>query len=386
MKVPIANLRPVLIMLYSFLTATNSFGKDFTLDDLKQAASPNFTLQQFIGTTYYDVVHNFISDAMEKEGSVRGGSNEDKLKNGGGVSVELAPNIFNIHINFPKSEMGGRSYGWTSGAVGDWSDSMYLDNLGKAVAAEEKAEMANFYRSIVLILGNSDSSMLPNLKTKSIRVATNFLAIYTAEQYRRIQKKTTRWDDALLQVTLLGAFHSGQSKFKMFYAGDFTDIVREKGSGVYSNGNEGVFFSNAKREQANMESYHQFSGKTPDQKGATRSGINLTRKDFEKLGAEITAYFETNGSQTLAQIKKIIGYNPSQLNSKAKPNIIAAIASYFAEGKAKAEESKVLADAISAFMMETHRHANAISGVITENIRREDAKIPGRLCMKYYSR
>jgi len=269
----------LLISLSTFL-ATSSSAKDFELEVLPQAAHPNFILSDMIGQTYFDVVHNNIAAAMEKEGAIRTGSNEEKLKSGGGVSVYLAPNIYNIHINFPKSEMGGRSYGWTSGKVGDWSDSMYLNSIADVTKQESEKEIADLYKVLVNILGSSDSSGLSKLQPDTIRVATNYLAIHTAEQYRRIQKKTTRWDDALLQVTLLAAFHSGQEKFQMFYTGDFTDVVRKKNPGVYANGREGVLFDKAKKEAADLESYHQFSSKTPDLPGANRSGINVTRKDF----------------------------------------------------------------------------------------------------------
>lgn len=362
------------LVVLSTLLFLSSSAKDFVLDVLPQAENPNFDLTKMVGQTYYDVVHNYIADAMAEEGQVRGGSNEQKLKNGGGVSVYLAPDIYNIHINFPKSEMGGRSYGWTSGKVGDWSDSMYLNSLSDMASKESDKEMSDFYKVIINILGNSDSSGLASLKPDSIRVATNYLAIHTAEQYRRIQKRTTRWGDALLQVTLLAAFHAGQDKFQMFYTGDFTDTVRKKAPGVYANGREGALFDGARIEKAKLDSYHQFSGKTPDMPGSSRSGINLTRNDFERMGEEITRHFEEVGSKSLDQIKKIIGVKGKH------SNIIAAIARYYCEGKARAEDTAAMAKAVSEFMIETHMKANHITTAITENVRRSSYT-----CGKFYA-
>ncbi|OYZ20692.1 MAG: hypothetical protein B7Y39_10405 [Bdellovibrio sp. 28-41-41] len=375
-KKTIKNL--ILILLSTFL-ATSSSAKDFELDVLPQAEHPNFILPEMIGQTYYDVVHNHIAEAMEKEGAIRTGSNERKLKSGGGVSVYLAPNIYNIHINFPKSEMGGRSYGWTSGKVGDWSDSMYLNSIADVTKQESEKEIADLYKVLVNILGTSDSSGLSKLQPDTVRVATNYLAIHTAEQYRRIQKKTTRWDDALLQVTLLAAFHSGQEKFQMFYTGDFTDIVRKKNPGVYANGREGVLFDKAKKEAADLESYHQFSSKTPDLPGANRSGINVTRKDFERMGEHITQYFEENGSEYMDKIKKIVGYKEKD------KNIIAAIAKYYCEGFAKPEDTKAMAEAVSGFMIETRTHANIASKVIAENVRQDYRSTATAACLRFYA-
>tara|TARA_B110001454_G_scaffold219192_1_gene251238 strand:+ start:126892 stop:128028 length:1137 start_codon:yes stop_codon:yes gene_type:complete len=370
-------LKSLLLISLTALLAIRSSAKDFELDVLPQAEHPNFILTDMIGQTYYDVVHNKIAHAMEEEGAIRGGDNEKKLRTGGGVSVYLAPAIYNIHINFPKSEMGGRSYGWNHGKVGDWSDSMYLRSLAKVTQKSSEQEISDFYRVIINILGSSDSRGISTLEPDAIRVATNYLAIHTAEQYRRIQKNTTRWDDALLQVTLLAAFHSGQERFQMFYTGDFTDVVRKKNPGVYANGHEGVLFNNAKSERADLESYHQFSGKTPDQKGSNRSGINLTRKDFERMGQEITSYFEATGSKNLDAIKKIVGYRPNR-----DSNIIAAIAKYYCEGFAKSKDTQALAAAVSAFMIETRDHANEITKVVAKRVHQDSAATS---CLRFYT-
>ena len=123
--------------------------------------------------------------------------NQQALKEGLGVAVRLDDNNYNIHENFPKSAQGGRSYGWTSGQVGDWSDKTYLDNLARVVVEKDKDDLKNFYQTIIQVLGACDAEGLAALRNNydsktntgapTQRVVTNFLAIYTAEEYRAIQ-------------------------------------------------------------------------------------------------------------------------------------------------------------------------------------------------------
>jgi hypothetical protein len=345
--------KPVLAFLVAMQMASVASAKDFALATLKQASHPDFDMTgKNKGDAFYKLVHDSIAPAMEEAGADGGSkTNVTKLKAGQGVSVKLGEHNYNVHINFPRSEQGGRSYGWTSGKVGDWSDSMYLENLGSVMDDQNTTEIRKLYTVIIKMLGSSDPAGLEQLKPASQRVVTNFLAIYTAEEYRRIQKSTTHWDDALMQVTLLGAFHGGQETFEMFYTGDFTDTVKEKGPGVYQNGRPGPIASDANDKDADMTDYHQFSGKTPDQQGSNRSGINLTRKDFEKMGEAITTAEKKNAN--LKKIESIIKGDGD--------NVYADLADYFAAGRAKAKDADALAKAVADFQIDVFNDADKIS-------------------------
>ena len=207
---------------------------DFTLAKLPSFAH-NFDLTNASDSgknTFYKFIHKTLAPEMESLAPSAGKvPNQQALEQGLGVAVRLDDNNYNIHENFPKSAQGGRSYGWTSGQVGDWSDKMYLDNLALVVVEKDKDDLKNFYQTIIQLLGACDAHGLAaltnnydsktNTGVPTQRVATNFLAIYTAEEYRAIQG-TKNWDDAILEVTLLGAFHGGQTTFTKFYRGKFT--------------------------------------------------------------------------------------------------------------------------------------------------------------------
>lgn len=349
--------RMFLVLIAFVQLASTAYAKEnleLLRENFKQAAAPTFDLNNEKGQTFYDLVHDKIGPAMEEAGR-SGSDNEKTLRAGGGVSVKLDKNNYNIHINYPASEMGGRSYGWTSDETGDWSDSAYLKNIAELMDGRKQKEIRNFYQVVLNILGSSNPDGLGDLSTETQLLANNFLAIYTAEEYRRTQNENTRWDDALLQVTLLAAFHGGQDVFEMFYTGKFTKTTKRKNPGVYANGRPGPLANSAANKPADMQDYHQFSRKTPDMQGANRSGINLVRADFQKLGRAITEYLDE--SKNLAAIRKILKASKARVSN----NVISDIAVYYAEGDAKAKDSAAMANAVTDFVMETFKNANAIS-------------------------
>jgi len=118
--------KPTLALFIALQISSVASAKDFALSKslFKQKDNPTFDLTSGDAETFYNYIHSKIAPKMKQNGE---GSEDNVtvLKSGGGVSVKLGEKNYNVHINFPASEMGGRSYGWTSGKVGDWSDSMY---------------------------------------------------------------------------------------------------------------------------------------------------------------------------------------------------------------------------------------------------------------------
>jgi hypothetical protein len=184
-----------------------------------------------------------------------------------------------------------------------------------------------------------------------MRVATNFLAIYTAEQYRAIMG-TKNWDDALLQVTLLGAFHGGQTTLTKFYHNQFTEKAPDQDDCVYFSG------AKAPLRLARMNDYWQLGKtatlvvepKTGKKRCKGRSGINITRNDFLALGRAITA--AKVNSRSLAAVQAIVGKSP---------NVFATISQYFVTGKADAAKTEQLAKAVSKFLLEVRNDADKIT-------------------------
>lgn len=338
----------------------NAFGKDFKLAFLEHSKAPTFDLtdSSVAGSmTFYDFMRSALGDKMLKEApnAKSGSTNEKVLAEGGGISVKLGENNYNVHINFPLRATGGRSYGWTAGQVGDWSDRMYLDNLSRLVTADDTDDLAAFYTVLIHTLGKSDPAGIDNLSAQAQRVAANFTAIYTAEEYRAmVPDPNLNWDDAILQVTLLGAFHGGQSTFAKYYVGEFSTQSREQASGVYNRGKPGPLFDQAQEKAAEMNDYWQFSA-NPDSK---QSGINITRKDFLAMGIAITAYESNFKNKNLKKIQSIVGGDGK--------NVFSAIGTYFTTGKADVKDADQLAEAIAAFMVDIHDHAEDITGWLSK--------------------
>jgi hypothetical protein len=352
----------ILFTLFTAVVLASVHADDFSLAKLPSFAH-NFDLTQASDSgknTFYKFIHETLAPEMESLAPTAGQvPNQQALEQGLGVAVRLDDNNYNIHENFPKSAQGGRSYGWTSGQVGDWSDKMYLDNLAIVIVEKDKDDLKNFYQTIIQLLGACDAHGLAALtnnyddKTKTgfptQRVATNFLAIYTAEEYRAIQG-TKNWDDAILEVTLLGAFHGGQTTFTKFYRGKFTTQSNEQETGNYyglpskdKNGN--VIPTVAKT--ATMDDYWQIS------KTSTRSGIHLTAGDYGKMGTAITKYESTKAqNDSLSLIESIVG---------SGPNVIESISRYFTEGKADSSKTNTLAVAVAQFLDQVNTDANEIT-------------------------
>lgn len=336
------------------LCLTAAYAKDFVLSVLPHAKQPMFDMNSVEGKmSYYDYVRSTIGPKMREIG-VQSGGNESVLRKGGGTSVKLSQNNYNVHINYPNSEQGGRSYGWTSGKVGDWSDEMFLDNLIEVPKMKNKHDIKNFFKWVIQMVGacrsDTDSLSIESLSGPAQRVAANFLAIYTAEAYRRMVGGSN-WDDALFQVTLLGAFHGGQSTLTKFYMGKFSTTSKRQAPGVYARGKPGPAFASAKTQAAEMDDYWQFSA-DPD---STRSGINLTRSDFSKMGAAITEFEEhVKHNPLVAKIRSTVGGNPN--------NVIEGISKFFAEGKShNIAVIDQLAEDVGELMLNVYDHAEELT-------------------------
>ena len=358
------NCRPsTFVTLFSAVIIASLHADDFPLAKLPSFAH-NFDLTQASDSgknTFYKFIHETLAPEMESLAPSAGQvPNQQALEQGLGVAVRLDDNNYNIHENFPKSAQGGRSYGWTSGQVGDWSDKMYLDNLAIVIVEKDKNDLKNFYQTIIQLLGACDTHGLAaltnnydpktNTGVPTQRVATNFLAIYTAEEYRAIQG-TKNWDDAILEVTLLGAFHGGQTTFTKFYRGKFTtrSAVQETGNyyGLPSKDKNGKVIPTVAKD-ASMDDYWQIS------KTSTRSGIHLTAGDYGKMGTAITRYESTKAhNKTLSLIQSIVG---------SGPNVIHSIATYFTEGKADPSKTNTLAVAVAQLLDQVNTDADVITG------------------------
>ncbi len=336
--------------LASILLSSGALAKDFELPVLPTFEN-SYDLGVYSGkTAYYDLMKVTIEPKLVATATDATSDNEAALEAGKGVAVKLSEHNYDVHVNFPAGPQGGRSYGWTSGQVGDWSDQMYLQHLAQVEAENDTQDLNSFYQTIVRLLSSCNPQGIDDLAPATQRVATNFLAIYTAEEYRAmVPAGIKNWDDALLQVTMLGAFHGGQVKFTMFYEGNFTTQTQKQAAGVYTPTGPGPTGNTASNKPASLDDYWQFS-KDPS---SQRSGINETRRDFENMGRAITKYKAGLSSPALAQVQGIVG------NSD---NVIQTTSQFFSNGQFKdLSKADDLAKAVAAFLLEVRSNAEKIT-------------------------
>ena len=117
------------LSLFASLVAVSAIAADFTLPMLPKFDT-EFKLSDHTGKTFYDFMKSDLKDKMN--GKRQSAASNDLLKKGEGVSVNLNNRNYNIHVNYYNDPKSGRSYGWTEGLVGDWSDRAILDNTGRS--------------------------------------------------------------------------------------------------------------------------------------------------------------------------------------------------------------------------------------------------------------
>ncbi|MGE0614776.1 MAG: hypothetical protein AB7P04_03975 [Bacteriovoracia bacterium] len=319
-----------------------------------------FELGSYTGKkTFLELMKDEVQPAMDRVADGNRGrlGNQEALDKGRCVTIRLNRENSTWHVNYPKdSEMGGRSYSLgPGGKVNDPSDKEYLDFLDKVIHGNPD-ELKEFYAAIIKVIANCDTSGYRNLNDFTQVVATDFISVYAAEEKRHLVGNlgSFKWDDALLQVTLIGAFHGGQSDHRMFYEGKFTSQVYDQSLKAYKQPENRA---GKDKRQARMREYWQWSKNDPN-----RSGINLTRRDVEKMGEFITLYSRESerGRQLLADVERLIGVRKSK-------NIFSDIAKFFISKKSPPNMSNVsdrLAKAISEYLGQVHDDAGAITSMV----------------------
>ncbi len=232
----------------------------------------------------------------------------------GGMIMKFHKNnyAYNIHYGTgseKKDKQTGRSFAeGPSRNANDASDKNYLKDL-EAYTKEYPENIQTFYYTLLTTLTNNDTETYNLIEDHGQDLLTDFLAVYTAEQARNLMdnKVSLHWDAALLEVTLLGAFHAGQDEVAMFYKDPrdpskiiFTDTVLNQGPGCSPR-------DLSKVRKAYMYDYWQFSSST-NPEHCKRSGINITKKEFRKLGSLITKYHRAKNPTLIKNIERHFHY------------------------------------------------------------------------------
>lgn len=244
--------------------------------------------------------------------------------------------------------MTGRSFSETPlHNADDISDKSYLQGLEDLVRGEDPQ---NFFRVVLQGLVNCDFSGYSKLSDLGQSVATDFFAIYTAEQDRHLMAdlKAHAWDAALLEVTLLSSLHSGQEKITLMVNGEMKDIVQNQIRCGKSDG---------KTRDASLIDYWQFTT-NPDPAQCGRSGINITKRDFRALGQKISDYEREHHPELVEQVESHFK------GIRTGGNLFAELSSYLISYKAPrsmGRDGQALVKDMMVFLAQVRNDANEMT-------------------------
>lgn len=323
-----------------------------------------------------------------------------EIRNGIGAELRLAHNITTYHVGYSdhtdkEGHKSGRSFGVydeqplepgsNADYIADASYKFYLDELEEVLQDADQARI--FYTAIFKLLVKTDASgfVNPEMQPHTARVAADFVAVYVAEQYRRLLHSQGKWldrrnwDNAHLQTTILANFHAGQSDENrgMFFGGRYTtEPYRQKDSRsdnpeefrcAYQliksrKKSDDKWLNGLRRRSFRLSDYWQF--------GSTcggPSGVNVTRRDFEKLGRNITRWMNKDIKEQENTITKELFnsiWTASQQTMKTDRNVINAVADNLIDNRttpSEYAEADLLIESLVEFTMAIREKALIIT-------------------------
>lgn len=203
------------------------------------------------------------------------------LASGSGTLVEIDGSNYFYNVGYQKPVVkSGRSYAVAPGrALLDPSDRDYLTEMAAFLKPATTPDAGPFYTAILKVLTSCNASDYATLPASGQVVATDFLAIYTAELDRHVMVNlvpaTHPWEIDLAEVTFLTSY------------GAASGMVMK--SGALVPGTAVAYFG----------------------VGTNGSGIGETRTDFEKLAKKITT-FESDPHQHPDLVNAIVTLTPIQ--------------------------------------------------------------------------
>lgn len=283
------------------------------------------------------------------------------LASGGGVAIKFYENNYAYNVHYDTEEQkSGRSFSvGPTRPANDVSYKVYLDDM-QAYINEQSENLPSFNQAALEILLDSNPRAYKDVSDDGQTALSDFLAVYVAEQVRNLMdgKVTTHWDAALLEVTLLASFHAGQDTFKLFYENPATGEVSFTGKVLEQARCEVP----SKSRKATLRDYWQFSRRVDDPKNCGRSGVNITKNEFRKLGQEITSYMRANDSEGLQAVIDSMGLDQDV------ENVYLALSQYIINGKtsrALKKDAYAISQAWVSFLEEVTASANDISAELS---------------------
>ena len=244
-------------------------------------------------------IQPFISSSNLKPGAspniaVDASADMALLASGSGTLVTIDNSNYFYNVGYQKPNVkSGRSYAVASGrSLLDPSDKEYLSEMAGYLNPATTPDASPFYTAILNVLTNCNSSGFANLSAAGQVVATDFLAVYTAELNRHVMvnlvPNTHPWEIDLAEVTFLTSY------------GAPSGMVMKNGALVAG---------------AAVDYYAV---------GATGSGIGETRKDFVNLATRITS-FESGAQHHPELVNAIVNLTPisdQKILSQVKGDVI----------------------------------------------------------------
>jgi hypothetical protein len=208
------------------------------------------------------------------------------------VTIDQANYFYNVGYQKPNVK-SGRSYAVASGrSLLDPSDRDYLTEMAAYLKPTTTPDAGPFYRAMLRVLTNCNSSDYATLPASAQVTATDFLAIYTAELDRHVMVNlvpaTHPWEIDLAEVTFLTSYGAAS----------------------------GMVMKNGALVPGTAVAYYAV--------GTSGSGIGETRKDFVKLATKITA-FESGAQHHPELVNAIVNLTPisdQKILSQVKADVI----------------------------------------------------------------
>ncbi|WP_394845510.1 hypothetical protein LZC95_51820 [Pendulispora brunnea] len=258
------------------------------------------------------------------------------LASGAGTSVRVNAKNYYYNIGYKrgssdpaelaKDVKSGRSFG--AGPMHralDASDTFYLTEMGNYL--EEAENPSGFYRALLQILVRCDGSGYATLSDEGQTVATDFLAIYTAELDRHLMSALDQhpWENDLAEVTMLSAY------------GTKSGMVRVNGQ--LTRGKPARYFGI----------------------GHSGSGIGITRRDRMALQKAVTHAERELHPEVVEKLEAILGNRDG--------DVIHGVMLYLNDRNTQRDVHRnrdALVEAVMTFLTRIRDDASAITGMIAE--------------------
>ena len=291
--------------------------------------------QEFTPATMLDL----IKGKLKAGGDLFGVAQFLAMASGAGTLVVLDQENYFYNYGYksgsvPEDDVkSGRSFGaGPNHNANDASDVFYLNELESYL--KEATDLKPFYEAILKILIQSDASGLAELSPLGQTVATDFIAIYTAESDRHLMvglnPNRHPWENDLAGTTFVSAFSSTVGK-----------IMKD---GTLQAGKAKDWWAMSKIDTG-------------------RSGIGETRADRKKLQQLISSYLRKNNPEAVSVVEDLIG------NRKDK-DIFQGLLEFMNQTGTQAQVKKngqQLIQAVSDLLAQTQSEAKSIEKEVLDN-------------------